>query len=96
MFQETYLVLSATGRQGGGVVDALLAKNAPNVVGSSRNPESLRKKRGMFPVIQLQHHSRFGSWSIYLLSHWLFFSPAFSLVHLFARRRNQGCPSRHE
>jgi len=46
MFQETYLILSATGRQGGAVVDALLAKNATNVIGSSRNPESLRKKRG--------------------------------------------------
>lgn len=46
MIQETYLVLSATGRQGSAVVDALVAKNA-NVFGSSRNPESLKKKRGM-------------------------------------------------
>jgi len=45
MFQETYLVLSATGRQGSAVVDALIAKNA-NIFGSSRQPESLRKKRG--------------------------------------------------
>jgi len=45
MFQETYLVLSATGRQGTAVVDALVAKHA-NIFGSSRNPESLRKKRG--------------------------------------------------
>jgi len=45
MIQETYLVLSATGRQGSAVVDALLAKNA-NVFGSSRNPESLKKARG--------------------------------------------------
>lgn len=45
MIQETYLVLSATGRQGGAVVDALLAKNA-NVFGSSRNPQSLYEARG--------------------------------------------------
>jgi len=45
MFQEIYLVLSATGRQGSATVDALVAKNA-KVFGSSRNPESLRKKRG--------------------------------------------------
>lgn len=45
MFQEIYLVLSATGRQGSAVVDGLLAKNAC-IFGSSRNPESLRKKRG--------------------------------------------------
>jgi len=45
MFQETYLVLSATGRQGSAVVDALLSKNA-NIFGSSRNAESLREKRG--------------------------------------------------
>ena len=43
---ETYLIFSATGRQGSSVVDALLAKNA-NIVGTSRNPESLRTKRGM-------------------------------------------------
>jgi len=42
--KNIYLVLSATGRQGSAVVDALVAKNA-NVVGSSRNPESLRKQR---------------------------------------------------
>ncbi len=46
MILETYLIFSATGRQGSSVVDALLAKNA-NIVGTSRNPESLRKKRGM-------------------------------------------------
>jgi len=45
MMQEIYLVLSATGRQGSAVVDALVAKHA-NVFGSSRNPDSLRKKRG--------------------------------------------------
>jgi len=45
MILETYLIFSATGRQGSSVVDALLAKNA-NIVGTSRNPESLRKKRG--------------------------------------------------
>lgn len=45
MFQETYLILSATGRQGSAVVDALLAKNV-KVFASSRNPESLREKRG--------------------------------------------------
>ena len=45
MFQETYLVLSATGKQGGAVVDALISKNA-NIFGSSRNPESLKKNRG--------------------------------------------------
>jgi len=44
MFQETYLVLSATGRQGSAVIDALLAKNS-KIYGSSRNPESLRKAR---------------------------------------------------
>jgi uncharacterized protein YbjT (DUF2867 family) len=49
MFQEIYLVLSATGRQGSATVDALVAKNA-KVFGSSRNPESLRKKRGMFLI----------------------------------------------
>lgn len=43
---NTYLILSATGRQGSAVVDALLAKDA-TIVGTSRNPESLRKKRGM-------------------------------------------------
>lgn len=41
---DTYLVLSATGRQGSAVVDALLEKDA-NIFGSSRNPESLRKSR---------------------------------------------------
>mmetsp|Transcript_818 Transcript_818/g.1873 ORF Transcript_818/g.1873 Transcript_818/m.1873 type:complete len:305 (-) Transcript_818:89-1003(-) len=52
MFQETYLVLSATGRQGSAVVDALLAKNA-NIFGSSRNAESLRNKReGSINVVQ--------------------------------------------
>ena len=51
MSQEIYLVLSATGRQGSAVVDALVANNA-NVFGSSRNPESLRKIRGMFSVSQ--------------------------------------------
>lgn len=45
MIQETYLVLSATGRQGSAVIDALVAKNA-NVFGSSRNPASLKEKRG--------------------------------------------------
>mmetsp|Transcript_14704 Transcript_14704/g.30399 ORF Transcript_14704/g.30399 Transcript_14704/m.30399 type:complete len:305 (-) Transcript_14704:124-1038(-) len=45
MLPEIYLVLSATGRQGSAVVDALVANNA-NVFGSSRNPESLRKIRG--------------------------------------------------
>jgi len=45
MFQDTYLVLSATGRQGSSVINALAAKNV-NIFGSSRNPESLRKKRG--------------------------------------------------
>lgn len=45
MITETILVLSATGRQGSAVIDALLAKNV-NVFGSSRNPESLRKNRG--------------------------------------------------
>jgi len=52
MIQDIYLVLSATGRQGSAVVDALLAKNA-NVFGSSRNPESLKKQRGN--AIQVVH-----------------------------------------
>lgn len=43
--QDIYLVLCATGRQGSAVVDALVDKNA-DVVGSSRNPESLRKQKG--------------------------------------------------
>jgi len=56
MFQETYLVLSATGRQGGAVVDAFLAQNA-NIFGSSRNPESLRKRRGnSINVVQADMH----------------------------------------
>merc|ERR1719420_240665 len=51
MVQETYLVLSATGRQGSAVVDALLADESIDggnhkVFGSSRRPESLREKRG--------------------------------------------------
>jgi len=46
MFQETFLVLSATGRQGSAVLDALLAKTSAPIFASSRNPESLRKKRG--------------------------------------------------
>lgn len=45
MFQDTYLVFSATGRQGSAVVDALVAKNV-NIFGSTRNPDSLRKKVG--------------------------------------------------
>ena len=60
MLQEIYLVLSATGRQGSAVVDALVANNA-NVFGSSRNPESLRKIRGMFSVSQI------GSWRIFVV-----------------------------
>jgi len=50
MIQDIYLVLSATGRQGSAVVDALLAKNA-NVFGSSRNPQSLKKQRGTYSSI---------------------------------------------
>lgn len=52
MIQETYLILSATGRQGSAVVDALLPKNV-QIFGSSRNAESLSKKReGAINVVQ--------------------------------------------
>ena len=47
--EETYLILGASGRQGSAVVDALLSKNclpAGTVYGASRNPESLKKRRG--------------------------------------------------
>ena len=37
---ETYLVLSATGRQGRAVIKALIAKGESSIVASSRNPES--------------------------------------------------------
>jgi len=57
MSTDTYLVLSATGRQGSAVVDALLGKGA-NVFGSSRNPESLRKSRdGKIQAVQADMNS---------------------------------------
>jgi uncharacterized protein YbjT (DUF2867 family) len=44
--QQTYLVLCASGRQGSAVLDALISKNVSSIYGSSRNPTSLKEKRG--------------------------------------------------
>jgi uncharacterized protein YbjT (DUF2867 family) len=46
--EEIYLILGASGRQGSATVDALLSKNclSETVYGASRNPESLKKRRG--------------------------------------------------
>ena len=55
MSAVTYLILSATGRQGSAVVDALIAKNA-TIFATSRNPESLLKKRGTYALIRSNYY----------------------------------------
>ncbi len=62
MTNQTYLVFSATGRQGRAVINALVSKGETSIVATSRNPESdsfsqaLLKIDGVTKVIRADYN----------------------------------------